>query len=1046
MNALALGLLAFASIFGQKAALPEPVRAVAYSPDGGTIYAAQGPNLIMLSSRDGMLLKKIPSGAEQVNSIAISRDGKKLAVAVGKPGVSGKIMVFNLAKDPVPLQAEFILDAHKDLVHDLAFHPQGDLLASGGYDRLVKVWSIQGRKVVVELKDHSDAVNAVGFNHDGTLFASSGSDRAVKVWEVPSWKKLHTLSEPTDWMYSLHWHPTKNLIAGAGVDQSIRVWNISKDGVKLENSVFAHSAPVRQVRWNGAGNQLVSIGEDKSWKVWDAVKYTVSRTQPGLADTPFCLAVHPKLQQFMVGRMDSKLEVFESTSGKMVQALLPARLPKPVATVITPAFLHLGAKARVTVEGSHLPQVASLESSDSAVRLGVPVTAKGGAVTFDVVVGDSAAPGSCKISLKTASGETLAWTLEIDRFARINEGPENDSRGNGQKVPFPVTIKAALARAGDCDWYVFERKKGQEIAAQLHQDADSKNFSPVLTLHSPDGKLIQESHQGLLAHVCSSDGSYALEVRDREFRGGDTTGAYRLHMGEFPLVTSVFPRGWKTGVPVSWKIEGVGLAGKNRVTAAIPQTHKPGDRVPLSQFLGNNVTGASQAMVVASDLSEVLFESGTQPTAIPVPGVGNAEFASPRETHVWQIPALKGQRLILETQASRIGNQVDTFLEVLDANGQPLPQALLQGTARTFTIFRDHDSANPGIRIESWNDLAVNDFVLIGADLMRIRALPRNPDDDCRFYQLDGKRLGYLGTTPTHHYLGQPLVKIAFHPPGTILPPNGLPQVTLFHQNDDGGPRLGKDSLLVFDPPADGKYLVRVREMQDRHGNGASYRLVVRKPNPDFEVRLSPSGPAVPRGNGIPMNLDLVRLDEFDGPVDVTIQGLPAGFHAPRMLIPQGEVSANFSLFAAADAPEPARNTPDLIVHATATIQGKKVEKTLALKAPSLTAAGDIQTMTGVEILTVQAGTETKLPVTIERRNGFSARVPLDVLGLPHGARVLNVGLNGILVTPAETKRTIDIQVDSWLQPGEYPFVVLAKQEGKGGQFAAKSVILKVVR
>ena len=35
--------------------------------------------------------------------------------------------------------------------------------------------------------------------------------------------------------------------------------------------------------------------------------------------------------------------------------------------------------------------------------------------------------------------------------------------------------------------------------------------------------------------------------------------------------------------------------------------------------------------------------------------------------------------------------------------------------------------------------------------------------------------------------MGEPLYKVAIHPPGTKFPPNGLPLVTLYHRNDDGG-------------------------------------------------------------------------------------------------------------------------------------------------------------------------------------------------------------------------------------------------------------------
>src|SRR5439155_10904340 len=104
--------------------------------------------------------------------------------------------------------------------------------------------------------------------------------------------------------------------------------------------------------------------------------------------------------------------------------------------------------------------------------------------------------------------------------------------------------------------------------------------------------------------------------------------------------------------------------------------------------------------------------------------------------------AKKGQRLILEVNARRIGSPLDSTIEVLDENGRPLPRAVLRSLARTYTVFRDHDSQSPGIRIEAWSELAVDDYLLVGGELLRIRALPRNPDDDCQFWSESGQRIG----------------------------------------------------------------------------------------------------------------------------------------------------------------------------------------------------------------------------------------------------------------------------------------------------------------
>jgi hypothetical protein len=94
--------------------------------------------------------------------------------------------------------------------------------------------------------------------------------------------------------------------------------------------------------------------------------------------------------------------------------------------------------------------------------------------------------------------------------------------------------------------------------------------------------------------------------------------------------------------------------------------------------------------------------------------------------------------------------------------------------------------------------------------------------------------------------------------------------------------------------------------------------------------------------------------------------------------------------------------------------------------------------------LTIRPGSEARLKVRIERRNDFKGRVPLEVRGLPHGVRVLDVGLNGILITERDTEREVTIYAEPWVKPMDHPFVVLSKREGKNTEHGARSVLLKV--
>ena len=88
-------------------------------------------------------------------------------------------------------------------------------------------------------------------------------------------------------------------------------------------------------------------------------------------------------------------------------------------------------------------------------------------------------------------------------------------------------------------------------------------------------------------------------------------------------------------------------------------------------------------------------------------------------SQTWRFAAKKGTRLLLEVNASRLDSPMDSTIEILDATGRPLPRAVLRATARTFIAFRDHDSRSPGIRLETWSELAVNDFLLVGSELLK---------------------------------------------------------------------------------------------------------------------------------------------------------------------------------------------------------------------------------------------------------------------------------------------------------------------------------------
>ena len=238
---------------------------------------------------------------------------------------------------------------------------------------------------------------------------------------------------------------------------------------------------------------------------------------------------------------------------------------------------------------------------------------------------------------------------------------------------------------------------------------------------------------------------------------------------------------------------------------------------------------------------------------------------------------------------------------------------------------------------------------------------------------------------------------------------------------------------------------MRIGDSQGRGNLGNAYRLTVRPARPDFTVSFSPRSPKTVRGAATPVAVAVSRTDDFAGPVEVRIDGLPPGFHAAPSRVEAEQTTTVIALWADPDVKPSASGKLKLIGRAV--IDGEPVERTAAGGTPSFADPGDIVPTTGQHEIVIRPGRDAFLDVKVERRNGFTGRIPMDVRGLPHGVRVLNLGLNGVLITERETTRRVVIHAEPWVKPEERAFVVVAKRESKGGtEYGAPAVTLRVVK
>ncbi len=566
----------------------------------------------------------------------------------------------------------------------------------------------------------------------------------------------------------------------------------------------------------------------------------------------------------------------------------------------------------------------------------------------------------------------------------------------------------------------------------------------------------------------------------------------------FPYVESAYPLGMKTadgGLPAGDQVQAVVVQGPNLPAGSrLNPAAGTGSRfLPVETPAGKSLNTARFESSLYPEYAELEpNDTPSQARLVPVPSAisgkiaGRAPFSlsppllvspSPSnasDSDLVMFDAKKGDRLTIETNARRLGSPLDSSIEILDAAGKPVPRATLRAVAETYCVLRDHDSRSKGIRLQHWEDFQANDLLMLGDEVVMVQLLPLGPDEDVKFFDKGGVRLGYLGTTPEAHAINSFAYKVEVHPPGATFPPNGMPVVTLNYQNDDGGPGLGSDSQILFDVPADGRYFVRVRDVRNLGGDDFVYRLVIRPRHEDFRISIDPENPNIPRGGTLPVNVNIDRLDGFNGWVDVRIEGLPEGITATSARIGPDMFNAVLTLTARENAlvspatGEPGVSAPGSVQPADAspptnspaptpvtfrTIASAQINSQLVehqttpgfgLHQVTVTSPPDLNVSVDPIAATIVPGQELKFTVTIERRNAFAGRVPVDVLNLPHGLRVLDVGLNGVLINETETSRSFVVACDPWAPPGPLFFYAAPKVEAKNERHASAPIRLEV--
>jgi WD40 repeat protein/serine/threonine protein kinase len=260
------------NVFGHwEYSLPGPLPkseawSVAFSPDGNTLVAGYdhadkaGHETLRLWDMTSKKAKAHSDHVSTVTAVAISPDGKKLATG----SFDRSVRLWDMSTQKCLQEWR----NHTNAVRALVFSPDGQWVASAGSDLSIKIWDVNLGPPRASWQGHTDVIRSLAFSPDGKLLISAANDRAIKIWDAADGTPVRTIADEAK-VQGIACSPDGALLASANENNKVEIWRLGSG--ELLRTLPGHTGKVRCVAFSPDGKTLASGGEDKTVRLWNVV-------------------------------------------------------------------------------------------------------------------------------------------------------------------------------------------------------------------------------------------------------------------------------------------------------------------------------------------------------------------------------------------------------------------------------------------------------------------------------------------------------------------------------------------------------------------------------------------------------------------------------------------------------------------------------------------------------------------------------------------------------------------------------------------------------
>ena len=211
---------------------------------------------------------------------------------------------------------------HENSVTSVRFSPDGKTLASGSYDKTIKLWDLETGQFR-NLKGHEKSVTSVSFSSDGKTLASGSNDGTIKLWNLETGKEIPTHMEHDSSVKSVSFSPDGKTLASGSTDGTIKLWNLETGQFRTVKGYAIHST-VWSVSFSPNGKTLASLSNDGTIKLWnvETAKAILTPKRQGHDSNDMSMSFSPDGKTLAYGSDDKTIKLWNLETGKEIPTLM----------------------------------------------------------------------------------------------------------------------------------------------------------------------------------------------------------------------------------------------------------------------------------------------------------------------------------------------------------------------------------------------------------------------------------------------------------------------------------------------------------------------------------------------------------------------------------------------------------------------------------------------------------------------------------------------------------------------------------------------------